>query len=107
MLVLLKFCQFCLLFFNFSVGPFRMQVLFEGRSLSRIYGRYVRQLKYMPRLSRSSQVWEKSSFLPNLQLLMFRVWIRIFVFLLFYPRSRSKLLKKVDYRKNKIYIEVL
>ena len=33
-----QFCHFCLLFFKFSAGLIRMRVLFEGGSLSRIYG---------------------------------------------------------------------
>ena len=39
--VLLEFCRifvFCLLFFKFAAGLIRMRVLFEGESLSRIYG---------------------------------------------------------------------
>ena len=33
-----QFGHFCLLFFKFSAGLIRMRVLFEGGSLSRIYG---------------------------------------------------------------------
>ena len=36
-----KFRHFCLLFFKFSAGLIRMRVLFEGGSLSRIYGIYL------------------------------------------------------------------
>ena len=35
---LVKFCSFYLLFFKFTAGLIRMRVLFEGGSLSRIYG---------------------------------------------------------------------
>ena len=38
MQVLLEFGYFCLLFFKFSAGLIRMQVLFASGSLSRIYG---------------------------------------------------------------------
>ena len=38
MRVLLEFGHFCLLFFEFTVGLIRIRVLFEGGSLSRIYG---------------------------------------------------------------------
>ena len=38
MRVLLEFWEFCLLFFKFTVGLIRIWVLFEGGSLSRIYG---------------------------------------------------------------------
>ena len=36
--VLLEFGYFCLLFFKFSAGLIGVQVLFEGGSLSKIYG---------------------------------------------------------------------
>ena len=36
--VLLEFGYFCLLFFKFTAGLIRIRVLFEGGSLSRIYG---------------------------------------------------------------------
>ena len=38
MRVLLEFGHFCLLFFKFTAGLIRIRVLFEGGSLSRIYG---------------------------------------------------------------------
>ena len=38
MRVLLEIEHFCLLFFKFTAGLIRIRVLFEGRSLSRIYG---------------------------------------------------------------------
>ena len=38
MLVLLEFGHFCLVFFKFTAGLIRIRVLFEGGSLSRIYG---------------------------------------------------------------------
>ena len=40
MQVLLEFGYFCLLLFEFTVGLIRIRVLFEGGSLSRIYGKY-------------------------------------------------------------------
>ena len=40
MRVLLEFGPFCLMFFKFSASLIRMGGLFEGGSLSRIYGRY-------------------------------------------------------------------
>ena len=36
--ILVDFCSFYLLFFKFTAGLIRMRVLFEGGSLSRIYG---------------------------------------------------------------------
>ena len=39
--ILAKFCSFYLLFFKFTAGLIRMRVLFEGGSLSRIYGMYI------------------------------------------------------------------
>ena len=38
--ILPEFGHFCLLFSKFSAGVIRMRVLFEGGSLSRIYGMY-------------------------------------------------------------------
>ena len=38
MRVLLEFGCFCLLFIEFNAGLIRIRILFEGGSLSRIYG---------------------------------------------------------------------
>ena len=42
--ILPKFLHFCLLFFKFSVGRIRMQALFKGWSLLRIYGLWLEKI---------------------------------------------------------------
>ena len=63
MRVLLEFGHFCLLFFKFNAGLIRIRVLFEGGSLSRIYGKYELHFIILTKSSYSKIFFESVAYL--------------------------------------------